>query len=114
MTGVQTCALPICSNGGLYYEDVREFTGAVDALLDNPALAAALGQNGRAYFDTHYTWPVIERTYLDMFEHLSSEPRHHADARDIEPIPGWLARRRRNVPAAADIIAGLPSGPVLA
>ncbi len=102
------------SNGGLYYEDVREFTGAVDALLDNPALAAALGRNGRTYFDTHYTWPVIERTYLDMFEHLSSEPRHHANARDIEPIPGWLARRRRNVPAAADVVAGLPSGPVLA
>jgi len=29
----------------------------------------------------------------------------------MEPLPGWFARRRPTVPAALDVLAGLPSGP---
>jgi hypothetical protein len=28
----------------------------------------------------------------------------------MEPLPGWLARRRRDRPAAADLLARIPSG----
>jgi hypothetical protein len=31
----------------------------------------------------------------------------------VEPLPGWLARRRRVLPPAADVVAALPTGPVL-
>lgn len=102
------------SNAGLYYEDAREFAAALDTLRDDPAIAAALGCNGRAYFERHYTWPVIERTYLDMFERLSSEPPDRRATREMEPLPGWLGRRVRNLPPAAGVIAAVPSGPVLA
>jgi glycosyltransferase involved in cell wall biosynthesis len=96
------------SNAGLYYGDAAEFGGALDALLDRPGLADALGENGRRYYATHYSWPVIERKYLDMFERLSSEA-----ARPMEPLPGWLARRRRTLPPAADVLAAVPAGPVV-
>jgi glycosyltransferase involved in cell wall biosynthesis len=96
------------SNGGLFYDDAREFGAALDALLADPALVAALGERGRKYFARHYSWPVIEGKYLDMFDRLASEPVH----RTIEPLPGWFARRRPTVPAAIDVLADLPSGPV--
>ncbi len=96
------------SNAGLYYEDVREFAAALDRLLDDRALAGALGRNGQEYFTRHYSWPVIERKYVDMFDRLASEPAPQR----MEPPPGWYARRRPIVPAAIDVLAGLSSGPV--
>ena len=95
------------SNAGLYYENAAEFAGALDTLLSNTALGQALGRNGRDYFGQHYAWPVIERKYLDMFARLTSEPPAHS----MEPLPGWLARRRRILPPAADLLAAVPSGP---
>jgi hypothetical protein len=52
---------------------------------------------------------VIERKYLDMFDTL----RHKPAAYGMEPLPGWLARRARTVPAAAGIVYALPKGPVV-
>jgi glycosyltransferase involved in cell wall biosynthesis len=94
------------SNAGLYYEHATDFGAALDRLLDDGALSAALGRNGRDYFTAHYSWPVIERKYMEMFERLASEPA----ARPMEPIPGWFARRRPDVPAALDVLAAIPSG----
>jgi glycosyltransferase involved in cell wall biosynthesis len=95
------------SDGGLYYQDAAEFVGALAAILDDPRLAAALGDAGREYFQRHYSWPVIERKYLDMFARLAAEP-----GRPMEPVPGWLGRRKRNLRPAADVVEGLPAGPV--
>jgi glycosyltransferase involved in cell wall biosynthesis len=96
----------IRSRAGLYYETYEEFVEALYALESNGPLHARLGQNGRDYFSRHYTWPVIERKYLDMLKRLQGEtPR-----REIEPLPGWMARRRRDRPAAASVLAGLPIG----
>ena len=97
----------IRSNGGLYYDHAADFAAALDRLLDDRALAAVLGRNGRQYFDRHYSWPVIERKYLEMFDRLAAEPA----PRRMEPLPGWFARRRPDVPAALDVVASLPSGP---
>jgi glycosyltransferase involved in cell wall biosynthesis len=97
------------SNAGLYYEDAREFAAALDRMLSDRALADTLGRNGRAFFTQHYSWPVIERKYLDMFDKL----RHTPAAHGMEPLPGWLARRARTVPAAAGIVNALPKGPAI-
>ncbi len=97
------------SNAGLYYEGASEFAAALDRILTDPALAATLGRNGRAFFSRHYSWPVIERTYLDMFEQLRRTPAAHG----MEPIPGWFARRSRTVAPAADVVKALPEGPVV-
>jgi glycosyltransferase involved in cell wall biosynthesis len=96
------------SNAGLYYETAEDFAGALDAILDNPSLAAALGERGRQYFAEHYRWPVIEEKYLKMFDQLSTEPA----VQEMEPLPGYISRRRRDCPPALDVLRRLPSGPV--
>ncbi len=100
----------IRSAAGLYYETYEEFAEALYALESNGPLHARLGQNGREYFRTHYAWPVIERKYLDMFDRLKREGQA---ARRIEPLPGWFARRRRDLPPAGEVLAGIPSGAVV-
>ncbi|MCC7007263.1 MAG: glycosyltransferase [Acidobacteria bacterium] len=99
----------IRSNGGLYYENFEEFAEALYLLEGTGPLGAVLGRSGRDYFRRHYTWPVIERKYLDMFARLTREP-----APAMEPLPGWLARRRRLVRPADEVLAEIPAGPVLA
>jgi glycosyltransferase involved in cell wall biosynthesis len=96
------------SNAGLYYEDAREFGAALDLILSDRSLAATLGSNGRLFFERHYSWPVIERKYLNMFDEL----RQTAPSHGMEPLPGWLARRTRIAPPAADVVNALPKGPV--
>jgi glycosyltransferase involved in cell wall biosynthesis len=100
----------IRSNGGLYYDGFAEFTETLRAIDFSPSLAAALGRNGRDYFNKHYSWPVIERKYLDILDRLSREPSGSV----MEPVPGWLARRRRDLPPAEQVVANMPSGPALA
>ena len=97
------------SNGGLYYENFEEFAEALYALEGAGPIGAVFGRNGRDFFRRHYTWPVIERKYLEMFDRLKREPATAA----LEPMPGFFARRRKSVRPAAEVVAALPSGPVL-
>jgi glycosyltransferase involved in cell wall biosynthesis len=99
----------IRSNGGLFYQDGVEFAGALDAILDDTKLAAALGRNGRRYFERHYSWPVIERKYLEMFARLDGEAIAGMTRR-MEPLAGWWTRRQRRLPPAQDVIDALPFG----
>jgi glycosyltransferase involved in cell wall biosynthesis len=97
------------SNAGLYYLSAAEFGAVLDRVLTDHALAERLGRNGRRFYEQQYSWPVIERKYLDMFAFLSANPPAH----DIERLPGWLARRRRSLRPAAQVLEQLPSGPVI-
>jgi glycosyltransferase involved in cell wall biosynthesis len=97
------------SNAGLYYDDFAEFAETLRAIDFSPTLASALGHNGREYFIRHYSWPIIERKYLDMFDRLKREPAANA----LEPLPGWFARRRQTLPPADDVVAKLPTGAVI-
>jgi hypothetical protein len=45
-----------------------------------------------------------------MFARLSAEPAPAA----IEPLPGWFARRRREIRPASAVLAALPTGPSVA
>ena len=99
----------IRSNGGLYYDNFPEFLETLRAIDFTPSLAAALGRNGREYFNRHYAWDVIERKYLEMFERLKAEPTRRA----LEPVPGWFARRRQTLPPADAVVEKLPKGAVL-
>jgi len=81
----------------------------LDTVAGDRALAERLGRNGRRYYEQHYSWPVIERKYLDMFASLSSNPPAHR----MERLPGWLARRPRALRPAAQVLDELPSGPVV-
>lgn len=100
----------IRSGAGLYYESYEEFAETLYSLESNGPLNARLGRNGREYFTRHYAWPVIERKYLAMFEQL----KRAATPPAMEPLPGWFARHRRNLPAASAVLAKLPSGAEIA
>ena len=102
------------SNAGLYYEGYAEFVEAVRVLDGSAGVAAALGRNGRRFFQANYAWPIIERKYLDMFARLSRESAADRAGRTMEPIPGWWQRRRRALAPAREVLARLPSGPVRA
>jgi glycosyltransferase involved in cell wall biosynthesis len=97
------------SNGGLYYANAEEFGAVLDRVLTDNILVDRLGRNGRQFYDEHYSWPVIERKYLDMFAFLSSNPPTHR----MERMPGWFARRVRSLRPAAQVLDELPSGPVV-
>jgi len=100
----------IRSNAGLYYENYEEFAETLYSLESNGPLHARLGANGRDYFARNYAWPVIERKYLDTFRQLGKSPQQAA----LDPLPGWLARRRKELPPASDVLARVPAGAVMA
>ena len=105
----------IRSNAGLYYESYEEFVEALYSLESNGPLNTRLGRNGRDFFKRHYAWPVIERKYLDMFDQLKkqdSRPEGRSP-RPIDALPGFFARRRRNLPPAEDILERIPQGPAV-
>ena len=98
------------SNAGLYYESYEEFVEALYALESNGPLNARLGRNGREFFRQNYAWPVIERKYLEMFDRLKKAPGGETT---MEPIPGFFARRRKNVLPARELLERIPTGPAL-
>jgi glycosyltransferase involved in cell wall biosynthesis len=100
----------IRSAAGLYYERYEEFAETLYALESNGPLHARLARNGRDYFARHYAWPVIERKYLDMFDRLRQEDSQGRIQRPLEPLPGWLGRRRRELRPGAEVLAAIPSG----
>jgi glycosyltransferase involved in cell wall biosynthesis len=99
----------IRSNAGLYYESLPEFIETLRAIECNRWLSTALGKNGRMFFREHYDWPVLERKYLDMFARLAKETVR----KTLPPLPGWLDRRRQDLPPAETVAAELPTGPVV-
>lgn len=54
------------SGGGLYYANYDEFREIVSVLEADPDLRRRMGRAGRAYFETHYAWPVILEKYLGL------------------------------------------------
>ena len=96
------------SNAGLFYESYEEFAETLYALESNGPLHTRLGVNGRDYFASHYAWPVIERKYLDMFQRLGTS---RDPLPSPEPLPNWWSRRRADRAPAAQLLAGIPTGP---
>jgi hypothetical protein len=95
------------SNAGLFYANYAEFCETLRAIDTAPSLQSALGRNGRAFFERHYSWPVVIKKYTDMLQQLSRENTSRA----MEPLPNWFARRRRNQPPADSVVQQLPTGP---
>jgi glycosyltransferase involved in cell wall biosynthesis len=105
------------SNAGLYYETQAEFIETLRAIVESRNLSAAFSANGRAFYRHHYAWPVIEGKYLDMLQRLNAENLETTSpdnaTRRVDAEPGFFGKRRRNLRPASDIVAELPSGPVL-
>jgi glycosyltransferase involved in cell wall biosynthesis len=56
------------SHGGLAFGGYAAFEAALDRLIGDPRLAAAMGAAGRAYVADSYAWPVVTRRYRGWLE----------------------------------------------
>jgi glycosyltransferase involved in cell wall biosynthesis len=54
------------SGGGLWFTSYPEFEATLDRLLEDSTLRSTLGENGRAYVDRFYQWPVLIARYADF------------------------------------------------
>ena len=77
MTGVQTCALPICSevlrwqcersNGGLWFGTYPEFEEELLLCMDNNDIRSKMAQSGREYVRREYAWQaVVDRLFAAL------------------------------------------------
>jgi glycosyltransferase involved in cell wall biosynthesis len=98
------------SNAGLFYENFDEFAEGLAWMARHPERARALGQNGCAYFERHYAWPVVERQYRDLLDRLSRETAAPAGPL-AGSLPGWWQRRKPVLPPAEYVLESIPKGP---
>jgi glycosyltransferase involved in cell wall biosynthesis len=97
----------IRSNAGLFYGNYAEFAETMRAIDTTPSLQAALGSNGRAFFDRHYAWPVLEKKYVDMLQQLSKESAPRNDGTGARMVRAAAAiatargRRREEIAGRA-------------
>jgi glycosyltransferase involved in cell wall biosynthesis len=97
------------SRGGLFYESADEFVEGLWTLDGTGPAGSLLGRQGREYYRRHYSWPVVDMKYRDLFEKLKRD----SDPPVMEPLPGWLARRQRSVPPAREVLESVPAGPAV-
>jgi glycosyltransferase involved in cell wall biosynthesis len=57
-------------NGGLYYQNYDEFVLALQTLIQRPRLRDAFGACGYTYAQENYSWPVVERKYLQALRNF--------------------------------------------
>ncbi len=63
------------ARGGLYYTNYPEFAATLDYLLQHPAIAHKMGQNGRKYVRENYRWPHIIDQYCEIIGQMESAVR---------------------------------------
>ena len=52
------------ANGGLWFRDFVEFNECLEVLMDNPELANAMGESGRAFTLAEYSPEAVRRRFL--------------------------------------------------
>jgi glycosyltransferase involved in cell wall biosynthesis len=58
------------SQAGLFYDDYSDFKQALHLMLNDDCLRQRLGKNGKIFFQTHYTWDVIENKYVSLIHQI--------------------------------------------
>jgi glycosyltransferase involved in cell wall biosynthesis len=54
------------SNAGLWYQSYEEFRECFRYLCSNFEIKLKMGENGKKYVKTNYSWELIEKKYLKM------------------------------------------------
>lgn len=68
------------SRGAVPYAGFAEFEAAVELLVDQPHVARALGERGRAYVEQQYEWSAV----LDRYEDVIARVRlRHYESRSV-------------------------------
>ncbi len=60
------------SNGGLFFRSYHEFEAALSFVLDRPEIARRMGQNGRKYVLTNYSWEAVIRRFKNALREWAS------------------------------------------
>lgn len=60
----------ITSNGGLYFKNYDEFQECVNFFVNNDATSKKLGENGKRYVESNYSWNSITNKYKDFLRNL--------------------------------------------
>jgi glycosyltransferase involved in cell wall biosynthesis len=63
------------SGGGLWFTSYPEFEATLERLLGDPLLRTTLGENGRAYVDRFYRWPVLIARYAEFLTSVVARGR---------------------------------------
>lgn len=58
------------SGGGFAFENYDSFERYVNEIMNEPEMAIAMGQNGRKYVISHFSWDAIVEKYISFFEEL--------------------------------------------
>jgi len=58
------------SNGGFFYEGVADFDAALRRLLSDAELRQRMGQAGRRYAETVFSWPAVRTRFEALFSRL--------------------------------------------
>ena len=67
------------SNGGLYFNNYFEFEGCLNYILTHEEISAEMGQNGKNFVCSHFSWDVIIEKYLRFFDEvIKSEKKNSA------------------------------------
>jgi glycosyltransferase involved in cell wall biosynthesis len=61
------------SNAGLWYTNYEEFKKIILLINENQELKEIMGRNGKNFFETHYSWPVIENKYLKIIDQMEKK-----------------------------------------
>ncbi len=58
------------SGGGIAFQDQAQFDAALDLLLSDPVAAGAMGEAGRSYVLSQYSWPQVIARFTAAIESL--------------------------------------------
>ncbi|MDP9402314.1 MAG: glycosyltransferase family 4 protein [Actinomycetota bacterium] len=66
------------SGGAIAYRGYAEFEAALELLTSDAGLARSLGESGRRYVSSHYTWDVVLGRYEELLGQITSRARRGA------------------------------------
>ena len=69
MVREENCGLVIDAN------NIEEIEGAITKLRDNPELCKEFGANGRNAYEQRYSWGIMERRLITLYQELNDEIR---------------------------------------
>jgi glycosyltransferase involved in cell wall biosynthesis len=84
----------------LIADGAEAFAAAVRRVLDDPAFAARLGQEGRALVESRFDWDAVAAAHEAIYERVLADPGPLPALPEGEPRPPALARLGR-LPALA-------------
>ena len=61
------------AQGGLYFSDYTEFEKTVSYLLKHKDIAQKMGENGKRYVESHFTWDKVISDYCELIKGITEK-----------------------------------------